>query len=78
MSFLCQSVSQSASSVKPWFHEELSKIVYDLHPTEDGEAGEETHGASNEPKRRLGCHLLVFFNLVKCCRGQVDLDKLDR
>ena len=26
-------------------HEELGKVVDDLHPAEDGEAGEEPHGA---------------------------------
>ena len=50
-------------------HEELGEIVYDLHPAEDGEAGEEPHGASNEPQRRLGRHLLVFLYFVKCCCG---------
>ena len=59
-------------------HEELGKVVDDLHPAEDGEAGEEPHGASDEPQGRLSCHLLVLFNLIIGCRGQVDLDKLDR
>ena len=46
--------------VKSKGNEELCKIVYDLHPAEDGEASEEPHGASDEPQRRLGRHLLVF------------------
>ena len=65
------------SFVEPERHEEFCKVVDDLHPTEDGEAGEEPHGASYEPQRRLSCHLLVFGYLIKsgCCK--VDLDKLD-
>ena len=58
-------------------HEELGKVVDDLHPAEDGEAGEEPHGASDEPQCCLSCHLLVLFNLIIGCCGQVDLDELD-
>ena len=57
--------------------EELSKVVDDLHPTEDGEASEEAHGATNEPQRCLSCHLHIFLNFIIGCCGQVDLDKLD-
>ena len=57
--------------------EKLSKIVDDLHPTEDREAGEEPHGATDEPQRRLSCHLHIFLNFIIGCCGQVDLDKLD-
>ena len=58
-------------------HEELGEVVDDLHPAEDGEAGEEPHGASDEPQCCLSCHLHVLFNLIIGCRGQVDLDQLD-
>ena len=36
---------------------EPQKIVDDLDPTEDGEASEETHCASNKTKLGLSCHL---------------------
>ena len=58
-------------------HEELGEVVDDLHPAEDGEAGEEPHGASDEPQCCLSCHLHVLFYLIKGCCGQVDLDKLE-
>ena len=35
------------------------QVVDDLNPTENGEAGEETHCASNQAKRRLCCHLQI-------------------
>ena len=38
---------------------EPEKIVDDLDPTEDGEASEEAHCASNEAQLGLGCHLHV-------------------
>ena len=59
-------------------HEELGKVVDDLHSAEDGEAGEEPHGASDKPKCCLSRHLLIFLYFVKCCRGKVNFDKLDR
>ena len=37
--------------------EELDGIVDDLDATEDGEAGEETHCASDQSKLGLRCHL---------------------
>ena len=33
------------------------KVVDDLNPTENGEAGEETHRASDQAKLGLRCHL---------------------
>ena len=59
-------------------HEVLYKEVDDLHTAEDGEAGEEPHGASNETQRCLSCHLLIFFNFIICLCGKVDLEKLNR
>ena len=64
--------------VKSKGNEELCKIVYDLHPAEDGEAGEEPHGASDEPQCCLSCHLLILFNLIISFCGQVDLEKLNQ
>ena len=53
-------------------------MVDDLHPTKDGEAGEEPHGASDEPQCCLSCHLLVLFNLIIGFCGQVDFEKMNR
>ena len=39
--------------------------VNDLHPTDDGEASEESHGASNETQLGLRLDFLVSLNLVK-------------
>ena len=36
---------------------EPKKVVDDLNPTEDGEASEETHCASNQAQLSLSCHL---------------------
>ena len=52
------------SFLKSEGHEELGEVVDDLHPAEDGEAGEEPHGASDEPQCSLSCHLHILFNLI--------------
>ena len=39
---------------------EPEKIVDDLDSTKDGESSEETHGASNQSKLSLSCHLGIF------------------
>ena len=59
-------------------HEELGKVVDDLHPAEDGEAGEEPHGASDEPQCCLGRHLHILLYFIIGCCGQVDVEVLDR
>ena len=58
-------------------HEELGKVVDDLHSAEDGEAGEEPHGASDEPQCCLSCHphILLYFIIGVSCK--VNLDELD-
>ena len=38
------------------------KEVDDLDPTEDGEAGEKTHGASNQTQLGFYCHLQINSN----------------
>ena len=56
--------------------EELYKKVYHLDPTEDGEAGEEPHGAADEAELGLQGHLHIALYLVECRRVHVDLDQL--
>ena len=48
----------------------------DLDSTDDGESGEEPHGASNETQLGLSLDLLVSLHLVKGCRVKVDMDQL--
>ena len=45
----------------------------DLNPTDDGEASEEPHGASNETQLGLRLDLLVSLDVVKGGRVKVDL-----
>ena len=49
----------------------------DLHPADDGEASEESHGASNETQLGLRLDLLVSIDVVKGGRVKVDLNKLE-
>ena len=46
----------------------------DLNPADDGEAGEESHGASNETQLGLRLDLLVSLDVVKGGRVKVDLN----
>ena len=55
----------------------LDGKVDDLHPAEDGEAGEEPHGASDEPQGRLRGHFLVLQDIVIGGGGEVDEDVLE-
>ena len=48
----------------------------DLNPTDDGEACEESHGASNETQLGLHLDLLVSLDVVKGGRVKVDLHQL--
>ena len=48
-----------------------------LNPTDDGEAGEESHGASNETQLGLRLDLLVPLDVVKSGRVKEDLNPLD-
>ena len=48
----------------------------DLDAADDGEPGEEPHGASNETQLGLRLDLLVHLDLVKGRRVKVDLHQL--
>ena len=48
----------------------------DLHPTDDGEASEESHGASNETQLGLRLDLLVPLDVVKGRRVKANLYEL--
>ena len=48
----------------------------DLNPTDDGEASEESHGASNETQLGLRLDLLVSLDVVEGGRVKVDLHQL--
>ena len=54
----------------------LDGIEDNLDPTEDGEAGEEPHGATNDTKLGLQGHLHVPLYLVIGGCVEVDLDQL--
>ena len=49
----------------------------DLNPTDDGEASEESHGASNETQLGLRLDLLVSLDVVKGGRVKEDLHQLE-
>lgn len=70
------SVIPQVIPIYPERHEEPSKVVDDLHPTEDGEAGEESHGAADQTQLGVECHLHISLYLVICCCVKVDLDDL--
>ena len=61
---------------KPKRHEELGEVVEDLHATEDGEAGEESHGAADQTQLGVDCHLHVPLYFIIGRRVKVDLDHL--
>ena len=48
----------------------------DLNPTDDGEACEESHGASNKAQLGLHLDLLVSLDVVEGGRVKVDLHQL--
>ena len=60
----------------PEGHEELCDVVNDLHPTEDGEAGEESHGAADQTQLGVDCHLHIPLYFIKGCCVKVYLDHL--
>ena len=53
------------------------KKEYDLNPADDGEASEESHGASNETQLGLRLDLLVSLDVVEGGRVKVDLHQLE-
>ena len=61
---------------EPEGHEELGEVVDYLHAAEDGEAGEESHGAADQTQLGVDCHLHVSLYLVIGRRVKVDLDHL--
>ena len=61
---VCKSVEQ-----------EFGKKEDDLNSADDGEACEESHGATNETQLSLRLDLLVPFNVVKGRRVKEDPDK---
>ena len=68
---------QIRPSYSQW-QEELDGKVYDLDPTEDGEAGEEPHGAANEAKLGLQGHLHISLDLIVGGSVEVNLNYLER
>ena len=50
----------------------------DLDPTDDGEPGEEPHGASDETELCLKLDFFIPLYLVKGCRVKVDLNQVNR
>ena len=57
-------------------HKKHEDKVDDLNPTEDGEAGEEPHGAANHADKGLKSDLYVLLNLVIRGSVEVDLDQV--
>ena len=64
------------SSNMPKGHEELGEVVDDLYSAEDGEAGEESHGAADQTQLGVGCHLHISLYLVICRCVKEYLDHL--
>ena len=67
------------SSIKPEGHEgheEFGEEVDNLHATEDGEAGEESHGAADQTQLGVDCNLNIPLYLIICRRVKVDVDHL--
>ena len=60
------------------WHEQLDDVVDDLHPTEDGEAGEEPHGAADEAELGLQGHLHIPLYLIIGGRVEVDVNRVKR
>ena len=58
------------------WHEEFDGELDNLDSTEDGEAGEEAHGAADEAELGLQGHLHIPLYLVIGGRVEVDLDQL--
>ena len=54
------------------------EVVDDLHAAEDGEAGEESHGAPDQTQLGVYCHLFIPFYLIIGRRVKIDLNHLQR
>ena len=65
-------------SLEPQGQKEFSSKVKYFDGAEDGEAGEEPHGASDQRQSRLCCHLLILLYLVISLSAQVNIDILYR
>ena len=57
-------------------HHYSDKVVDDFHGAEDGEAGEESHGAPDQTQLGVDCHLHVSLYFIIGRRVKVDLDHL--
>ena len=67
--------SHVSSSDSKW-HDKFDSKVDNLDPTEDGEACEKPHGATDEAELGLQGHLHILLYLVIGGRVKVDLDQL--
>ena len=68
----CLNFGFDKSSTKP------SGKVQNFNPTDEGESGEKSHGASNQAQLSLKLDLLVPHNLVVGGRVKEYVDKLQR
>ena len=62
---------------EPEGHKELGQKEDDLDSAEDGDSGEESHCAPYQAQGCLNCHLLCLFHLVKGCRTEMYVHRLD-
>ena len=60
-------------SGNPESHEEPSNIVDDLNGAENGEAGEESHGAANQTQLGADCYFHISLNVIVSPCVKVDL-----
>ena len=60
-----------------WWSDQPAKIEDDLDPADDGEPGEEPHGASDKTQLTLNLDLLVSLDVVEGRRVKVDLHQLE-
>ena len=56
--------------------EESSNVVDNLHSTEDGEAGEESHGAADQTQLGVDGHLHISLYVVISTSVKIDLNHL--
>ena len=54
-----------------------SKVVNNFNAAEDGEAGEEPHGASDEAEGSFYCDGNILHDMVIGRRSKVNLDQLE-
>ena len=66
----------SFPSVNPERRKKGDEVIENLDSAEDGEASEETHGASDKAELSFQCQFDVPLNLVVAGRDKVDLDQV--